>query len=173
MKLTLCVIVEGDKKLDNLKRLVSSVDKFVDKVCITANGGEDKQPTVETEAWCKQNGYDYSFLPWDDDFSAQRNFNFAQAPEDTDYIVWADSDDVIIGGEHLREIAEKSKERGYITMFFDYWYGNRFEGEPSLETLIDVELTQTRERLIAPKTMEWTPPFTSGSSGSFAPFALA
>lgn len=155
MKLTLCVIVEGDKKLDNLKRLVSSVDKFVDNVCITANGGEDEQPTVETEAWCKQNGYNYSFLLWDDDFSAQRNFNFAQAPEDTDYIVWADSDDVIIGGEHLREIAEKSKERGYITMFFDYWYGNRFEGEPSLETLIDVELTQTRERLIAPKTMEW------------------
>lgn len=156
-----CVIVEGDSKLDRLKGLISSLKRHdsmaycVNSIHITANGGEDGESTDMVEQFCQENNFDYSYLKWDDDFSAQRNFNFARVPKDTDYILWADSDDVIVGAQHLQTIALNAMKQGLTGLFFDYWYGCSFNGEPSLETLHKVEVTQTRERLLQAKKYIW------------------
>ena len=157
MKISLCIIVEGDNKLEELKTCVDSIKDYVEGVYITANGGQPDYPTetVETEKYCKENGYHYSFLQWADDFGAQRNFNFAQAPKDTDFILWADSDDVIIGGEWIRRVADIAIKQEYDVVFFDYWYGAKFNGKPSVETYVENELTQKRERLINPRKIKW------------------
>ena len=97
MKLALCMIAQGDKELDYLKKAIYSVAKYVDEIHITANG-EHK----ETEKWVKGNGWDFSYLKWNKDFSEQRNFNFSRASNDVDYIFWMDSDDILVHGEHLR-----------------------------------------------------------------------
>lgn len=151
VKLALCVITEGDEKLSGLSKLLNSVDGVFDSVHITANG----KNTKETEALCKKFGIDYSYLKWGDDFSAQRNYNFSRVPEDTDYIIWADSDDVIVNAKRLRDVAQIAKDSGHDVVFMDYWYGASFNGEPSLETFVEPELTQSRERLIRPGSVVW------------------
>ena len=152
-KSALCIIVEGDQKLDGLKIAVDSAKDFVDEVCITANG----KSTTETKEYCKKNGFKYSFLEWKDNFAEQRNFNFAQASIDVDYILWLDSDDQLVGGEYLPKIFDLARRKEYDQVFFTYWYGNRFvEGkERNYENLIDIELYHNRERIIKRNKIKW------------------
>ena len=151
MKLALCIITIGDTELDYLKSAVESTKNVFDGVFITANGKE----VSKTKKWCEKNGYHYSNLYWNDSFAEQRNFNFAQVPDGYDYICWMDSDDVIINPEKLKDIARIGKQGGFEILFFDYWYGSRFNGKPSLETFEEVEVTQSRERLIKPGSVVW------------------
>ena len=151
MKLSFCIIVEGDVRLESLKRLMVSTKDVFDTVHITCN----QTPHTKTKAWCKEKGYDFSYLKWNDDFSEQRNFNFSRVPKDTYYIIWADSDDVIIHSELIRKYAENAKTNSIDAVFFDYWYGAKFNGEPSLETFEEVELAQTRERLLKNGAIVW------------------
>lgn len=151
MKISFCVIVEGDEKLKSLQRLIESTHNVFDSYHITTNQKKYK----ETEAWCKKMGFDHSHLPWSDNFSEQRNFNFSRVPEDTDYICWADSDDVIVNPELIRGKAELAKKQDIDTVFFTYWYGAEFDGEPSIETFKQVELSQMRERLIKKGSVVW------------------
>jgi tetratricopeptide (TPR) repeat protein len=150
MKLAFCVIVEGDEKLEQLKRLMASVTGLFNSYHITAN-----HKHIKTEKWCKEKGYDFSYLKWSDDFSAQRNFNFARVPKDTDYICWADSDDVVIHADLIPEIAENAKKNEIDAVFFHYIYGAEFDGEPSPETFVKEELGQTRERLLKRGSIVW------------------
>jgi tetratricopeptide (TPR) repeat protein len=151
MKIALCAIVKDDSELNSLMKMTGSAIAHVDGVFITANGKE----TDEIELACKQYKWNYSYLPWHKDFSEQRNFNFSQVPADYDYILWMDADDVLVGGEKLREVAKKSLENKIDVVFFTYWYGCLFDGEPSEENLVDVEIEQNRERLIKPGSITW------------------
>lgn len=151
MKIALCLITKGDEELDYLQGAVKSALPAVSSVHITANG----KNVEKTKAYCEENGYDYSYLKWDKNFSQQRNFNFARAPKDVDYILWMDSDDLIVNADLIPEIARIAKKQGHDAVFFDYWYSSRFDGEPSLETHVETELTQKRERLLNPKKITW------------------
>lgn len=151
MKIALCMITKGDDELTSLKRAVASVADQVEDVYITTNA----KKYSKTKKWCEKMGYNHSHLPWNDNFAEQRNFNFSQVSEDTDYIIWMDSDDVIINPHIIRDIAEISKRNGYDTVFFTYFYGCEFDGEPSPETFVKEELVQSRERLIRPGAIVW------------------
>ena len=152
-KTALCIIVEGDSKLESLKIAVDSVKDFVDEVCITANS----KTTKKTEAYCKKNGFNYSFLAWNDNFSEQRNFNFGQPSKNVDYIIWLDSDDQLVGGEHLPKIFDLARRKEYDEVFFTYWYGNKFveDKERVYENLLYVELYHNRERIIKRNKVKW------------------
>lgn len=150
MKISLCLITKGDAELDSVKRAIKSALPAVDSVHITANHEHKK-----TKLWCKEMGYDFSYLGWSDSFSAQRNYNFNRVPKDTDYVLWMDSDDVIIGAEYIRDVAERSKQMGLEAVFFKYWYGCTFDGEPSEENLVNIDILQERERLLKPGAFEW------------------
>lgn len=149
MRIDGCWITKGDEELKKLKKSIASVSKYLDEIHITANAKHEK-----TRAWCEKNGYDFTYLPWDDDFSKQRNFNFSRA-RGADYVWWMDSDDVLVGGEWLRKIADRSKSNGVDIVHFTYYYSNLFDGEPSVENFIENEISQTRERLINPKVFFW------------------
>ena len=151
MKIALCAIVKDDTELDSLKIMVDSASNYVDSVHITANG----DTVTEIKAYCEGEGYDFSFLKWNDDFSEQRNYNFSKAPKDTDFIFWMDADDYLWNGSHLREIARIIKNTDKDVLYMTYWYGCLFKGDPSPETLVDVELFHMRERLIKPGTITW------------------
>lgn len=152
MHLTLCMITKGDEELLSLQNALQSIIEHVDEVCITTNSKKITNTTAYLETLPKVK---HSHLDWNDDFGAQRNFNFSQASEKSDYILWADSDDVIVNGHLIREIAKKAKKQGFDAVFFEYWYSCRFNGEPSEETLDSVEIHQYRERLIDPRRMVW------------------
>jgi len=152
MRLALCLITKGDEELESLTNAVLSVYEHVDGVFITTNG----KSSTETEIWAS--GHDkiqLSHLDWNKNFAEQRNFNFSQVPKGYDYILWMDSDDVIMSPELLRNYAGIAKKRGLDCMFFTYIYGAEFNGEPSINTFVREEMVQNRERLIRPGATVW------------------
>jgi tetratricopeptide (TPR) repeat protein len=151
MKIAFCIIIKDDSELGGLKRLIKSAKGAYDTVHITANN----EPYTKIQKWCMKEGHDFTFLSWNDDFSEQRNYNFSLAPKGTDYIMWADADDVIVNPHIVREVAEIAKKKGHDTIFFTYWYGSEFDGEPSMETFVQPETTHMRERLIKPGKIMW------------------
>ena len=160
------MIVKDDAELDGLKQALRSAQPYVDCVYITTTGTEVEKikeiPDVE-----------HSHLDWCDDFSKTRNFNFSQAPQDSDYIFWMDSDDVLVGGENLRKIAETAQENGKDIVFFTYWYGCGFDEQGNMT---EVLMEHMRERLLKPGVTTWkkrlheTPVPVSGIQENYTAF---
>lgn len=151
MILSACLIVKDDSEAPKLHNALNSIAQYFDNIYITATGKEvDKIKKISYLYKAH-----YSYFKWNKNFSDARNFNFSQVSDDTDYIFWMDTDDVLIGGEHLRDTAQLAKENGKDVVFFTYWYGCRFDGEPTPQNFVQVELEQMRERLIKPGTISW------------------
>jgi len=152
MIISCCIIVKGDEELSKLKEAVKSVIDYVDEVIITTNHKEYSK----TKSYCSSSPKLKHFhLPWNDDFAAQRNFCASQVREDADFYIWLDSDDVVINAELLPKIARAAKQKNFDTVFFEYWYGAKFDGKPSLKTFVEQEITHYRERLIKPGSIVW------------------
>lgn len=152
-KIAACLIVKGDSEFDSLVKAVNSVQPYVQDVFITTGDKEDSK----VKTYCERNKLFYSHRDWTDDFSAQRNFNFAQAEahDEYDFILWIDSDDLLVGGQNLQKIATDAKTNHVDIVFFSYWYGCEFDGEPSETTFKEVQIEHMRERLIRPGTNVW------------------
>lgn len=151
MQIRAVFIVKDDSELSDFKEAVESVKPYVDSWHVVANGKE----TAEIEALTRSQGGDYHYLAWDKDFSKQRNYIIDQLPENTDYYFWMDADDILVGGENLRDVAKLGLDSGKDIIFFEYWYGCSFKGRPSLENFVKVDITHFRERLLRPGTHTW------------------
>lgn len=150
MKISLCMIVKDDTEVKMLERCLDSVQNYVDEVFLTVTNPNQK----EIKALAKKRNINLSEFKWCNDFSKARNFNFSQVKE-TDWILWLDADDIFVGGDLLRDVAQVSLDAGKDVVFFSYWYGCTFNGEPSVENLVRVDLEHMRERLIRPNKIEW------------------
>ena len=128
---SLCMIVRNEEKV--LARCLDSVRGIADEICITDTGSTDK-----TREIARKYGTVQAF-PWCDDFSAARNFSFAQAR--MDYTLWLDADDVLD-----EENLEKLKRHGYEMI--DPVCGMLANGDtgdgklPSEETLVEYVLRE-------------------------------
>lgn len=151
MNIYASIIVKDNSEVAQLARAIDSVKRYVDGVYVTATG--EKVDTIKQ--MCEANDINYSYFKWEDDFSNVRNFNFSQVPDNADYIFWLDSDDLLVNGQYLRELAEVCKQNGKDVVFLEYWYACRFKGEPSVENIDKVQLVHQRERLIRPGTIHW------------------
>lgn len=158
LKIALSMLVKDDSELELFKESLYSVLPYVQFAQITSNGKQ----TTQIEAFIESTRgvfpnvkIDYTYLPWTDDFSAQRNHSFNRIPSDYDYIYWQDSDDILVGGELLQSLGELAKKSGKDVVFLAYWYGCEFDGVPSLRTFKNVDIEHYRERLIRPKTITW------------------
>ena len=152
MILSTCIIVGNDSELLSLKRCIDSFKEYTDEIIVTANG----EQTKDIELYClSEPKIKYFFHKWTKDFADQRNFCASKVRPDTDFYFWIDADDVLVGGEYLRQTAEKAKKSNLDVVFFTYWYGCLFDGTPSEKTLKRVELTQMRERLLRPGVTVW------------------
>lgn len=58
---------------------------------------------------------------WRDDFSWARTQSYAMPPDEYDWILWLDDDDIILGAEHFRRLAATAppEHDGFI-FFYDY-----------------------------------------------------
>lgn len=153
VKIAGTLIVKDDGELVQLSNAVKSLRPYVDDIFITSNGKEVSM----IKKFCKAQKLYYSHKDWTRSFSDARNYNFDQAVEhdNYDFIFWMDTDDLLVGGEYLREIAEEANHNKLDIVFLTYWYGCLFEGEPSLLTFKEVTLSHMRERLIRPGTHKW------------------
>lgn len=158
MKISLGMIVKDDTEVSLLERCLDSIQNYVDGVYLTVT----RPNQTKIEALAKKRNLNLSEFKWEMgdepwknwDFSKARNFNFSQIPE-SDWVLWLDSDDIFVGGEYLREVAQTALEAGKDTVFFSYWYGCTFDGEPSIEHLKSIDLEHLRERLLKPEKMVW------------------
>jgi len=151
-KIAACLITKGDSELETLRIAVASIKPYVDDIFITSSA--ENKSLIK---WCKATGIHHSFRAWDNNFGEQRNFNWKQATDHDkyDFLFWIDSDDEVVGGEHLKEIASKAIHDDVGVVFFDYLYACTFNGEPSYKNIVSIDLIQPRERLIKPGTHTW------------------
>lgn len=172
MKIAAALIIKDDSELELLWKATDSLVRHVDAIYITATGKQ----VQGIKEFCAIRGYHYSYFKWKNDFAAARNFNFSQVPKDYDFIFWMDTDDVLIGGEMLREVAQKAQNNGKDIVFFTYWYGCAFEGEATPGNLKEVLMEQMRERLLKPGVTTWkgrlheTPVPVSGAKNNYTTY---
>lgn len=86
MTFSLCMIVKNEEAL--LNRCLGSIHMLMDEIIIVDTGSTDS--TKEIAAQYTDKIYDF---PWENDFSAARNFAFSKA--NMDYIYTADADEFI------------------------------------------------------------------------------
>ena len=97
--ISLCMIVRNEEH--TLGRCLDSVHDLTDEIVIVDTGSTDR--TKEIAAQYTDKILDFE---WIDDFSAARNFSFAQATKE--YIFWLDADDVLLEADrqNFRELKE-------------------------------------------------------------------
>ena len=107
-----------------LTRCLDSVRGIADEICITDTGSTDK-----TREIARKYGTVQAF-PWCDDFSAARNFSFAQAC--MDYTLWLDADDVLLPSDRQKLLALKAELDGTAdVVMLPYHTGFDEQGRPT------------------------------------------
>ncbi|MDL2232726.1 glycosyltransferase [Ruminococcaceae bacterium OttesenSCG-928-L11] len=86
MEISLCMIVKNEEGV--LARCLDCADRFADEIVVVDTGSTDR--TKEIARQYTDHVLDFQ---WCDDFSAARNYAFAQATKD--YILWLDADDIV------------------------------------------------------------------------------
>jgi glycosyltransferase involved in cell wall biosynthesis len=99
LNLTIAMIVKNEEQV--LERCLSSFAGLAEEVIIVDTGSTDR--TIEIAQKFTDKIYHFD---WVDDFSAARNYSFAQAT--CDYIMWLDADDVLDNSERLKFLELKS-----------------------------------------------------------------
>lgn len=171
-KIALSMIVKGTgdepKKLD---RALSSVSPHVDGIFVTLTGPlEEMAPaeevcrkygarvsyhrplwtaTEEAVDWLKaffskdphmQVG-DQVFL-----FDAARNFSLEQiSREEYPWVFWMDCDDILAGGQELRQLVEEAKTTGIEAYYFRYLYQVELDEKEQIKHVL---IEHLRERLV-------------------------
>jgi len=101
---SLCMIFRDDPLLE---QAVASVRPYVEQVCIVV---DDDAPS-EAKARTVKVADTWTVSSWRDDFAYTRNISFELATQP--YIMWMDTDDVVVGAEHIaREIREANAKLG-------------------------------------------------------------
>lgn len=129
--ISLCMIVKNEEAV--LARCLESIRPAVDEIILVDTGSTDRTLDIAQEYTEKV----FQF-PWIDDFSAARNFSFAQAT--MDYQMWLDADDVLPAQELAKLLLLKETLSSAVTLVTMKYHTHFDEtGNPIL--------TSTRERL--------------------------
>lgn len=120
--ISLCMIVKNEEEA--LPRCLTSVEGLVDEIVLVDTGSTDQ--TMDIARSFGAVVYEYK---WQDDFSAARNFAFAQGSGD--YIFWLDADDTLAADDANKLLKLKNSltvEYDSITM--DYILSVSEDGQP-------------------------------------------
>ena len=141
--ISLCMIVKNEEQL--LSRCLDSVLGAVDEIILVDTGSTDR--TREIAHSYTPHVYDF---PWQNDFSAARNFAYSKASKD--YQLWLDADDVL-PPEDLHKLLSLKETLPKGTDMVTMRYHTHFD-----ETGAPV-FTSTRERLTkTEKAFRWQDP---------------
>jgi Glycosyl transferase family 2 len=115
-----CLIVRDG--VDSLPRLLASTRPFVDGIAVYDTGSVDGTLELLSRA-SREPGAPLIVAhgEWRDDFSWAREQSFALAPSGTDWIIWLDADDELMGGADLRRLlAEIGTSADGAFVYYDY-----------------------------------------------------
>lgn len=151
-KIALSMIVKDDTEEDKLKRCLDSIAPHVDAIFITGT----KNPQQRIKKLVKRYGGTWSFFPWVNDFSAARNYALSQIPSEYDWFFWCDTDDVVVGGETLHDVAAMAEANNLKSVFARYLYQVELDEKGAVKQVL---IEHLRERLVRNDgTYEWVAP---------------
>lgn len=165
MRIALVCIVKNDTEAKEFKRMLKSFMPYVDGLYVAITGfgkitkvkqlvedfkGKYVRTTPEThpKIYLKdENGWFFA------NFAEARNVSFSLVDDEYDYLAWADTDDVLLGGAQLKSIAQEAQRKGAMWVFFTYWYAVRQNEDGSIK---DVIVEHVKQRLLSTKVKwEW------------------
>jgi tetratricopeptide (TPR) repeat protein len=151
-KIALAMIIKDDTEEVSLKRCLDSVAPHVDAIYLTGT----KLPQTRIKKLAKKYNANWSWFEWDKHFSHARNFNFAQVPKEYEWILWLDCDDVLVGGENLKQAVQLAVQNNIKAVFARYLYQVEFDEKGNIKNIL---IEHLRERLVRNDgTFEWVAP---------------
>ena len=165
-KIALCMILKHDEPEDRLGRCLSSILPHVDifyATITTADGKPDTKCSVYKvlqKIDKKKYPMEISWFKWIGDFAAARNYNLKQVKSQYEYVFWCDADDIVLGGQNLRQLAQLGTQQDIGAFFCTYYY---LLSKPGLEHFAktgqiqeeQVLIKHLRERLIKKDLYKW------------------
>lgn len=146
------MIVKDNSEALELRRALKSIADHIDGIFITITNPNQK----EVEKVCKEFKANVSYFEWVKDFSKARNFCFDQVPDNYTHIFWMDADDMVQGGESLRDLAQESLDKNIGAIFARYLYSCDFDEQGGIKNIL---IEHLRERLILNNhTYKWVAP---------------
>jgi Glycosyl transferase family 2 len=91
MSLSVCLVTRNEE--ENLPRVLRSVAGLADQVVVADTGSTDRTAAVAAELGARVEQF-----PWDDDFSAARNFALDMATGD--WVLWLNPDEELLPSSH-------------------------------------------------------------------------
>lgn len=141
-------LIAGDGTQDDLQQCLDSAAPFIDGVFIAFNGtGSLARVEERHRALWPNVPITVKHYEWEDNFATARNQSFAMVPKDEyRFILWLDSDDILINGAALRDMIARLPENAQA-VFLKYEYGYDYVNDVPL-------VEQWRERLMR-TDVEW------------------
>jgi len=177
-KIALAMITKGDCG-EMLDRCLATVAKWVDGIFVTITypdenvievvekyGGKYQlkpyeyhtKVTKKDVKWFKDRfGWDPHIEVGDKifQFDKARNASFDFIPDEYDWVLWMDVDDVFRGGKKLREVVDIANKEQADSVFFNYLYQVTTDEEGNIK---DVVIQHIRERLVRRGVYKWVAP---------------
>lgn len=164
-KVALTAIFKDDTEIDLAERMLASFTPYFDGLYCAITGTSGKKTRlkalikkhkgvyVDTNPKTHPKIYSKVDKKWIfSNFAEARNVSWSLVPKGYNYISWADVDDVLVGGEEIREAAELAKKKQADLVFFNYWYAVKQNKQGQV---VDVVIQHLRERLIRPNKFKW------------------
>ena len=130
MKVALCLIVkDDDSEADHLLSCLTSVQSHVDGIFLNLNRKKGLKPSKKLREVLSNFKANIIETEWVGDFAKARNENFAQVPQDYEWILWLDSDDTIDKPRKIRKVCEVSNR--FDSIYVDYEYDHDEAGNPT------------------------------------------
>lgn len=150
---SLCLICRNDEK--TLEECLRSIHEYVNEIIIVDTGSIDSSPAIAKkyatrwELFTDCNNPETGLI---EDFSKARQYAFSLATQP--WVMWADSDDVIVGAEKLKDLIitydkNKGSSKG-IAFLFPYEYSYDDNG--------NTNCIHYRERLLTTGKFHWVNP---------------
>jgi tetratricopeptide (TPR) repeat protein len=167
VKVALTYIVKDNSELSLFQKSLKSFMPYFDGLFVVVNGlsGQHEKIHQEVKKW---KGKSLSISPETHPHVYHKNedgkwefVNFAGARQATwdlvtpefDYISWADTDDLLQGGNEIRKLAQAAKNQNIDTIYCTYYYSCIFNEDGSVKEPV---IFHERERLIKNGVYKWT-----------------
>lgn len=120
MSFGLAIIAKDE--VEEVQRILKELDPYIDKAFITITNKKREQDFYKID----NDKVVWSTFTWVDDFSKARNYNLKQIK--TDYWMWVDCDDTILGAERIPELLRRM-DTGVDALYLPYDYMQNEQGE--------------------------------------------
>ena len=165
MKIALTCIIKDDSEVQMYERMLTSFAPYVEGIycAVTGPSGEHEKiieltkkfggkalsinPDSHPQVYAEIDGK-MAFAH----FAEARNVSFDLVDDEYDWLLWADVDDMLLGGDQLRETAEKALKSKVDAVQFAYWYAVQLDEKGEVRNIL---IEHMRERLLRPNKFKW------------------